>query len=100
ATGAAIDPYRRNLQKQYVQALSVLINPEPPVQISLGNLPRGLVFFTGDIRFTDVPSIARAQLVALRTEIGAAIARETDRVSKYHLQDVQERIKQALNPKP
>jgi hypothetical protein len=37
--------------------------------------------------------------VELRTEIGAAIPRETDKVSKYHLQDLQERIKEALNPK-
>jgi hypothetical protein len=101
ATGAIIDPYRRNLQKQYVQALIALITPEAAATLPPGvNLPRGLVIFTGDIRFTDVPSIARAQLVELRTEIAAAIARETDKVSRYHLQDVQERIKQALNPKP
>jgi hypothetical protein len=97
ATGAVIDPYRRNLQKQYVQSLIALISPEPPLVLP-GNLPRGLVIFTGDIRFTDVPSIARAQLVSLRSEIGAAIARETDKVSRYHLQDVSERIRQALNP--
>jgi len=99
ATGAPIDIYRRNLQKQYVQALIALITagaPAPPP----ANLPRGLVVFTGDIRFTDVPSVVRAQLVELRSEIGAALARETDRLSKYHLQDVQERIRQALNPRP
>ena len=101
AAGGTIDPYRRNLQKQYVQSLIALIgNEAPQTGARPANLPRGLVIFTGDIRFTDVPSIARAQLVELRSEIGAAIARETDRVSKYHLQDVQERIKQALNPKP
>ena len=101
ASGATIDPYRRNLQKQYVQALIALITPQEAAQIPRpANLPRGLVIFTGDIRFTDVPSIARAQLVELRSEIAAAIAREADKVSKYHLQDVQERIKQALNPKP
>ena len=100
ATGATIDPYRRNLQKQYVQALTALIgNEAPAITVRPANLPRGLVIFTGDIRFTDVPSIARAQLVELRSEIGAAIAREADKVSKYHLQDVQERIRQALNPK-
>ncbi len=100
-TGATIDIYRRNLQKQYIQALILLINDEapPPPPPAQAALPRGLVLFTGDIRFTDIPSIARAQLVALRSEIAAAILKETDKVSKYHLQDVQERIKQALNPK-
>ncbi len=97
-TGATIDIYRRNLQKQYIQVLIALINAELPVAPPAG-LPRGLVLFTGDIRFTDIPSVARAQLAALRTEIAAALPRETDKVSKYHLLDVQERIRQALNPK-
>ncbi len=97
-TGAAIDIYRRNLQKQYIQALVLLLNAEPPPPPP-ANLPRGLVVFTGDIRFTDVPSLARAQLVELRSEIAAALLKEGDKISKYHLLDVQERIKQALNPK-
>jgi Met-zincin/Domain of unknown function (DUF5117)/Domain of unknown function (DUF5118) len=98
ATGAPIDIFRRNLQKVYVGALVSLVNPEPPSP-ALAGLPRGLNIFVGDIRNTDVPSIARAQLVELKNEIAAAILRETDKLSKYHLQDVQERIKQALNPK-
>jgi hypothetical protein len=101
--GAAgtIDIYRRNLQKEYVAALVILVNPPPPVALPAG-LPAGRGFaniFTGDIKSTDVPSIARAQLVELRNEIAGAIPREADKLSKYHLQDVQERIKQALNPK-
>jgi ribosomal protein S18 acetylase RimI-like enzyme len=99
ATGAPIDIYRRNLQKQYVQALIVLITAEAPPPPP-ANLPRGLVVFTGDIRFTDVPSVARAQLVELRGQIATALVKETDKMSRYHLLDVQERIRQALNPKP
>jgi hypothetical protein len=97
-TGAPIDIYRRNLQKIYVEALDALINPAPPMAPPAG-LPRGLVIFTGDIKNTDVPSIARAHLVQLRSEITAAIVKETDKVSRYHLQDVAERIRQALEPK-
>jgi Met-zincin/Domain of unknown function (DUF5117)/Domain of unknown function (DUF5118) len=97
ATGAPIDMFRRNLQKVYVESLISLVNPPPPMVVPPG-LPRGLVIFTGDIKNTDVPSIARAQLVELKNEIAAAILRETDKISKYHLQDLQERIKQALNP--
>jgi hypothetical protein len=97
-TGAPIDLFRRNLQKTYVDALIALINPPPPTPVPAG-LPRGLAaLFTGSIKNTDVPSIARAQLVELRTEITAAIPRTGDKLSKYHLQDVAERIKQALNP--
>lgn len=97
-SGAPIDIYRRNLQKVYIEALDNLVNPAAPTA-GIAGLPRGLVIFTGDIKNTDVPSIARAQLVELRAEITAAIPKETDKVSKYHLQDVLERIKQALNPR-
>ncbi|HLZ87729.1 MAG TPA: zinc-dependent metalloprotease, partial [Puia sp.] len=93
-----IDIYRRKLQKEYITDLIALLNAEPPPPPPAG-LPRGFNVFSGDIRNTDVPSSARAQLVELRTQIAGAIPRETDKASKYHLQDVQERIKQALNPK-
>jgi hypothetical protein len=99
-TGAPIDSYRRNLQKQYIQALIALISSAAPPPPPPATMARGLVAFTGDIRYTDVPSVARAQLVELRAAIGAAIPKETDKMSKYHLQDVQERIRQALNPRP
>ena len=96
-TGAPIDIYRRNLQKVYIQSLVDLLNPPPPMPPPAG-LPRGLIIFTGDLKNTDVPSEARAQLVELKAEIAGAIIKETDKVSKYHLQDVEERIKEALNP--
>jgi hypothetical protein len=41
----------------------------------------------------------RAQLSSLRAEALAAAAGSTDNMSKYHLQDVAERIKRALDPK-
>ncbi|MEO6962428.1 MAG: zinc-dependent metalloprotease [Puia sp.] len=95
---AAIDPYRRNLQKEYTASLILLMNPTQPVMPA--NFPRGLILmFGGDIKNTDIPSIARAHLVALRKRILAAIPHIADNLSKYHLQDVAERIKQALEPK-
>jgi len=93
-----IDIYRRNLQKVYVDALVSLLNAAPP-SIPAGLPPGLLLLFGGDIKNTDVPSIARAQLVELRAEIQATAPRETDKLSKYHLQDLAERIKEALNPK-
>ena len=96
-TKKPIDIFRRNLQKTHVEALINLINPQqvflPP------NLPRSFaLLFGGDIKNTDIPSIARANLVALRAEIIAAIPATTDKLSKYHLQDVVARIKEALEP--
>jgi len=96
----AIDGFRRNLQKTYVDALVALLNPSSAAAPPVG-LPRGLtiLFSSGNIRNTDIPSIARAQLMGLKNEIAAAIPRTTDKLSRYHLLDVQERIKLALNPK-
>ena len=94
----AIDPYRRNLQKEYVESLVALMNPTQPVMPA--NLPRGLILmFGGDIKNTDIPSIARAHLIALRKRMLIAIPTISDKLSRYHLLDVAERIKQALEPK-
>src|SRR5450432_4243883 len=94
----AIDPFRRNLQKQYVEIMISLMNPSQPV-IPPG-LPRGLILLFGaDIKNTDIPSIARGHLTALRIRILAAAVASTDKISKYHLQDLAERIRQAMNPK-
>jgi hypothetical protein len=48
---------------------------------------------------TDSKSIVRAYLVSLRTEITGAAGRTTDTMTRYHLQDLAERINKALNPK-
>ena len=94
----AIDPFRRNLQKQYLDVMISLVNPAQPV-IPAG-LPRGLIIFFGaDIKNTDIPSIARGHLTVLRNRILAAANASPDKLSKYHLQDIAERIRQALSPK-
>jgi hypothetical protein len=93
-----IDPFRRNLQKQWVDNLISLMNPPQPILPA--GLPRGLILFFGaDIKNTDIPSIARGHLAALRIQIVAASNKQTDKISRYHLQDMAERIRQALYPK-
>ena len=93
-THQPIDAYRRNLQKTYAEAMITIISPAP----APSGLPPGFSFGPGT-KNTDLPSIARAELVALRSRIQAAIPATTDRLSKYHLEDLAERIRQALNPK-
>ncbi|MDB5192366.1 MAG: zinc-dependent metalloprotease [Segetibacter sp.] len=95
-TKRAIDPLRRNLQKTYVDVLVNLINPQTP---TVSGLPAGFTVVTTNIKNTDIPSIARAYLRMLNAEITAAIPATTDKMSKYHLQDVSARIQQALDPK-
>ncbi|MFI5202995.1 MAG: zinc-dependent metalloprotease [Flavobacteriales bacterium] len=99
-TGKAIDIYRRNLQKALVDKLITLLKPEKAMVLSI---PPG-VGYGFDIRMvdltkTDLPSVARAQLETLKTEVRAALVLTTDKLSKYHLQDILQRIDTALNPK-
>ena len=93
----AIDPFRRNLQKTYVDALYSLINNQSGNTVII---PRTItIFFGGDIKNTDVPSVARAHLNLLKNQINAAIPAMTDKISRYHLQDLAERIRVAVNPR-
>ncbi len=85
----AIDGYRRNLQKAYIDALSRIINP------STGD---GQVA-TNNNWNTDAVSIARAQLIALKRQADVTAPAVADKMTKYHLQDISERIKKALDPK-
>ena len=87
-----IDGYRRNLQKAYVDDLANILNPPPAP-------PANGFMVAPTTKNTDVASIARAQMVALRAQINSAIPGTKDKMSKYHLEDVSERIKKALDPK-
>lgn len=101
-TKKAIDVYRRNLQKVHVERMISLLNPPAsPTQTGPGFTspfasPASPV---ADPKKSDVISVTRGHLVALRSDINAALPGTTDKMSRYHLQDVVTRINQALEPK-
>jgi hypothetical protein len=76
-----IDANRRLLQKSYARKLISILNPTP---ITVGN---------------DIQAIARLKLLQLKNQITAALPITTETFSKIHLQDLHEKIKQALEPK-
>jgi len=94
-----IDVYRRNLQKSYVNILDNLLNP--PRSGSSSDVI--VINFGGtasiNVDKSDIKSVVRAQLIALRTEIKSASVSISDPMSRYHLQDVLVRIDKALDPK-
>jgi len=93
-THQTIDVYRRNLQKTYVESLISVLNPAaPPI-----SGPGITIFFGPNTKNTDLPSIARAELSSLRSQIRAAIPSTTDKLSQYHLVDLESRIKKVLDP--
>ncbi len=93
-----IDVYRRQLQKSLVERLIGLANPAPPQTTSLGG---GITISisSGFSRTSDGTSIVKAQLKTIAAEIRAALTAYTDAASKNHLQDLQDRITKALDPK-
>ncbi|MCF2489592.1 zinc-dependent metalloprotease [Dyadobacter sp. CY347] len=99
-TGKSIDLHRRNLQKVYIEKLVDLLKPgkanvqSVPVGITYGFSTRVV-----ELEKTDLPSVARAHLESLKATLQPAIAKSTDKITKYHLQDVLQRIKMALDPK-
>jgi hypothetical protein len=94
---AKIDGYRRNLQKHYVERMIGLLNPGGSGSVSVGS---GIsISFGPDASRSDISSVAKAHLGQLRSDILAALPVYKDNMSRYHLQDLADRIKQALNPK-
>ncbi|WP_066404365.1 zinc-dependent metalloprotease [Flavisolibacter tropicus] len=92
-TGSATDMYRRNLQKAYVERVIALLPTDAAATPSASPVP------VINTKNTDVPSIARGHLTELLAEVRSAINRTNDKVSKYHLMDIAQRIDQTLNPK-
>ena len=97
-TKKPIDFYRRSLQKSFVNKLNSILNPSDNVFTIVAVTARGARPAT-DLSRSDLSSIARAQLMQLQGVVNAAIPTTTDRMSKIHLIDLKQRIKDALDPK-
>jgi len=100
-TKKPVDSYRRRLQKSYVDKLNDILNPAPAASgLTIASLRGGSNALSSlELNRSDIPSIARAQLVQLKAQVAAAIPATTDKMSKMHLLDLQQRIKDALDPK-
>ena len=81
--GKAIDPYRRNLQKSYIASLQSILLSTKAEQTE-----------------SDAFSLIRADILQLQSEINADLPRVTDAMTRYHLQDLQVRIKKTLDANP
>ncbi len=91
------DIFRRNLQKIYVERLIALINPPASpsgaaVQSLRGQSPTMS-------KTNDALSIVKGHARSLAAEIKAALPAVQHQATKLHLQDVHERLTQALDPK-
>lgn len=96
-TRKPIDVYRRNLQKAFVERFGTIISPAAPSTASFGGIT--ITLGGGDIRKTDIVSVAKGTLRSLRADINAALPSATDKMTRYHLQDMVDRIGRILDPK-
>ncbi|MFD2513493.1 zinc-dependent metalloprotease [Pontibacter locisalis] len=87
-SGKNIDIYRRNLQKAYLDRMNFLINEEPSRSSRFGT--------PVDLSQSDIRSIARGELVKLEKQLKAVRARNTNQLTKYHIEDALVRIKNIL----
>jgi hypothetical protein len=77
--GDVADPFRRNLQRSYLDRMAALM--EDPAALA-----------------TDIAPLVRGELEELRTAALSAAPTAGDRVTRLHLQDVAARIENLLRP--
>ena len=88
--GKKIDTYRRNLQRAYVERLEYLLTKEQEGRRNATSV---------NVSQSDIRAVSRAELNTLRRLVNSAIGRTGDSLSRYHLQDLRERIDLILDPR-
>ncbi|MBT8183288.1 MAG: zinc-dependent metalloprotease [Eudoraea sp.] len=95
-SGRTIDTYRRNLQKAHVDRLAYLMTAgNQKKRSNSGGYQKSTAVNTSQ---SDIRSLARAELKTLQRNARNAIGRTSDPMSRYHLQDVVERVDMILEP--
>ncbi|RZK58542.1 MAG: hypothetical protein EOO91_08020, partial [Pedobacter sp.] len=100
-SSSAIDVYRRNLQKSYVDKLIAIVNPPAPAaatQVVFAGRGAGAASGLSNSQ-SDVMSVVKGQLRDLDASIKGAASSQADSLSKYHLLDLADRIESALDKK-
>ncbi|OEK03754.1 zinc-dependent metalloprotease [Roseivirga sp. 4D4] len=89
ASGTAINTYRRNLQRAFVERLEFMMTNEVS-QFQARQV---------DMSQSDIRPVVKSELKTLQREVNSAIGRYSDRASRVHLEDLKDRIADILDPK-
>ncbi|MDX1956277.1 MAG: zinc-dependent metalloprotease [Chitinophagaceae bacterium] len=96
-THKPIDVYRRNLQKKYIAALCRLADSKSASIGGVIQLPRGFSMTSPPNAYDfDASSISKAHLKDLREDIIVSVSLIKDQLTRYHLQDIVDRINECL----
>ncbi len=91
----SIDTYRRNLQRVYLDRLDYLLNKAKNQRGKNGGYYKSSGI---NINQSDVKSVARGELKRIKRDVKSASQRGNT-LTRYHLQDVVDRIDTILDPK-
>ena len=89
ATGAAISPYRRALQRGHIERLEFLMTTQPgPVPAFFSSFGMANI----DVSQSDLGAYARGELMTLKRDVRRGYNRTRDKMTRLHLQDIEARI--------
>jgi len=91
--GVKVDPYRRNLQRAYLEQLGNLLNHAPSPSIATGGLGMSMLAINAS---DDTRGAVRAELKALQILLARPAQ---DKASRAHLDDLKDQIARILDPK-
>ena len=97
SNGLTSNTYRRNLQRVYIAQLEKLMKENQPRVPSRSQAFYG--FTPVDVENSDIRPVVRAELARLQRELRRVEGRTPDNLSRYHYQDLIQRIENILNPK-
>ena len=89
-----IGPFRRNLQRGYLERLEYLMTQEPP------SVPPFFASFgmaSVDVSQSDIRAYIRGELNSLKSAVDRAVRRTGDRMTRLHLEDIRVRIEDILD---
>lgn len=98
STGKSIDIYRRNLQRGYLERMEFLMTDQEQTPATAARSNRG-AGTPVNVSQSDIRPMVRGELNTLRNQIKASLAKTSDSMTKYHLQDALVRIDTILDPK-
>ncbi|WP_374108011.1 zinc-dependent metalloprotease [Tenacibaculum aquimarinum] len=91
----SIDVYRRNLQRAHIDRLGKLMTLKSQRGANAGYFKQTNVNAT----LSDIKPVVRGELNRIKRDTKRAIATAPNTLTRYHLQDVVERIEEILDPK-
>jgi len=96
-SGMAIDTYRRNLQRAYIERLEYLLTEEPTPLSPAARRFLGDSITRVDVSQSDIRALARTHLRAIQGEAKRATAGAADAMTRSHLEDLVARVEMVLD---